>query len=88
MSEIVLSKEFDDIIRRQINGGRFSDAQDVVEAALRLLDEDQRNFDEWADEVLPARHAELVADPGLAVSFDDLRARLRAKAQAALSKAR
>lgn len=88
MSEITLTKEFEEIVRRQVEGGRFADAQGVVEAALRLLDEDQRAFDMWADEVLPARHAELVADPGLAVSLDDVRARLRNKAQSVLSKAR
>lgn len=88
MSQITLSKEFEEIVRRQIEGGRFPDAQGVVEAALRLLEDDQHAFDNWADEILPARHAELVADPGLAVSLEDVRARMRAKAQAALSKVR
>lgn len=88
MSQITLREEFEEIVRRQIEGGRFADAQGVVEAALRLLDDGQHSFDHWADEVLSARHAELVADPGMAVSLDDVRTRLRNKAQAALPKAR
>ncbi|HZG26901.1 putative addiction module antidote protein, CC2985 family [Ensifer adhaerens] len=88
MSQITLSKEFEEIVRRQIERGPFLDAQGVVEAALRLLEDDQHAFDNWADEILPARHAELVANPELAVSVEDVRARLRAKTQAALSKVR
>lgn len=88
MSEITLSKEFEEIVRRQLEGGLFSDAQDVVEAALRLLDEDLRSFEDWADVALPARHAELSANPALAVSLEDVRARLKGRAQMAVSKAR
>jgi antitoxin ParD1/3/4 len=88
MLQIILSKEFEEIVRRQVEGGRFPDAQGVVEAALRLLEDDQHAFDNWADEILPARHVELVADPDLGVNVEDVRARIRGKAQAAFSKAR
>ncbi len=44
--QITLDEPLDRFVEEQVESGRFSSPQDVVEAGLRLLEEDQRKL-EW-----------------------------------------
>lgn len=44
--QVTLDEPLDRFVEEQVESGRFSSPQDVVEAGLRLLEEDQRKL-EW-----------------------------------------
>lgn len=44
--QVTLDKPLDRFVEEQVESGRFASPQDVVEAGLRLLEEDQRKL-EW-----------------------------------------
>ncbi|MGE6741065.1 type II toxin-antitoxin system ParD family antitoxin [Allorhizobium pseudoryzae] len=44
--QVTLVEPLDRFVEEQVESGRFSSPQDVVEAGLRLLEEDQRKL-EW-----------------------------------------
>lgn len=44
--QVTLDEPLDRFVEEQVESGRFASPQDVVEAGLRLLEEDQRKL-EW-----------------------------------------
>ena len=61
MGEIKLSEHFEEIIKQQLDSGRYASAEDVIEAGLTLL----AGFEEIGDDEFEALKASINA------SFDD-----------------
>lgn len=49
--QVTLDESLDRFVDEQVESGRFASPQDVVEAGLRLLEEDQRKL-EWLRQAL------------------------------------
>jgi antitoxin ParD1/3/4 len=49
--QVTLDEPLDRFVDEQVESGRFASPQDVVEAGLRLLEEDQRKL-EWLRQAL------------------------------------
>ncbi|SFB02791.1 antitoxin ParD1/3/4 [Rhizobium sp. NFR07] len=78
MLNVALGKEDEEFVRKQLETGRYGDAADVVRAGLRLL-EDEKAFDRWIDEELPARYDEYLKDPSRVVPAEEVHARFEAR---------
>jgi antitoxin ParD1/3/4 len=78
MLNVALGKEDEEFVRKQMETGRYDDAADVVRAGLRLL-EDEKAFDHWVDEELPARYDEYLKDPSRAIPAEEVQARFEAR---------
>lgn len=65
---ISLTKHFDDFVKKQVEAGRYSNASEVIRAALRLLEDDSRLRDARIQAAVDQGLAELNAGEG--VPFD------------------
>lgn len=61
---VSLSSHFDDFIRRKISQGRYDNESDVISAALRLLEEDEKKIMAFKDAIQEG------IDSGIAYDFD------------------
>lgn len=69
--DVTLPPEFDAIVRRQVESGRYASAAEVVEDALRLLEERDRLRERWLEEL--GKEIDIgidEADRGLLEPFD------------------
>jgi len=72
---VSLTKELDRFIARSVKRGRYANASDVVRSALRLLEQEEREFEEKMAALRKAIQEGLdsgVAEPGI---FDRIRKR-------------
>jgi antitoxin ParD1/3/4 len=76
-TSVALSAHFENFVRDQVDSGRYNNASEVVRAALRLL-EDQQKIEAMKFEALRAAIAAGLAS-GPAVSADQVFDRLEAK---------
>ncbi|MGV3553135.1 type II toxin-antitoxin system ParD family antitoxin [Rhizobium sp.] len=81
-----LTERDEAFIRRQIESGRYEDREAVIQAGLRMLEEFEDAQEQWLEEVIPARHAELQRDPSRAVSLEAARARFKQRHNADMAK--
>jgi antitoxin ParD1/3/4 len=51
MMNITLKPEQEQFIQNQIAQGRFTDAEAAINQALKLLQEKQREYEEWIEDV-------------------------------------
>lgn len=81
MASIALGTHYEAFIRKQLDSGRYNNASEVVRAALRLLEDFEASREQWLMREVPARLAEIAADPSIAIPaekvFADLEARGR-----------
>jgi len=76
---ITLPNEMAEMVRAKVAAGDYATESEVIRDGLRALAARDRAVESWLREtVVPAAKA-LQADPGRAVSVDDVRARLAAK---------
>jgi antitoxin ParD1/3/4 len=76
---ITLPKEMAELVRAKVASGEYASESEVIRDGLRSLAARDRAVDAWLqDEVLPAAAA-LEADPGRAMTVDDVRTHLRHK---------
>lgn len=61
---ISLTKHFDDFIEEQVRSGRYSNASEVIRAALRLLEDENRLSDARVQAAIDRGLAELDAGKG------------------------
>ena len=73
--KIELGEDQKAILQRQLESGRYEDASDVVNDALRLLDERDADLDEW----LRQEVQESLADKAPPIPMEDVFARLEAR---------
>jgi antitoxin ParD1/3/4 len=78
MLNVALGKEDEEFVRKQLETGRYDDAADVVRAGLKLL-EDEKAFDHWIDEELPARYEAYLKDPSRVIPAEEVHARFEAR---------
>lgn len=78
MMKIDLTPRFEDFIERQVAGGRFQDASEVVQAALQLLERDEADRAEALGEV-KRKIQESIKDPRPSIPADEVFAELRAQ---------
>ena len=86
MASLALNENHERIIRKQLESGRYEDASDVVSAALEMLDDAGDGFDRWLREEIPARMAELDANPDIAIPADEVFAEIDALHRARLQR--
>lgn len=88
MASLALDENNERIIRKQLETGRYEDASDVVSAALEMLDDAGDGFERWLREEIPARMAELDANPDMAIPADEVFAEIEALHSARLLRER
>ncbi|GGA02665.1 type II toxin-antitoxin system ParD family antitoxin [Okeania sp. KiyG1] len=50
MMNIILSPEQEKFIQSQINKGRYTNIQQAIDVALKLLEKQEQDYQEWLDE--------------------------------------
>lgn len=76
MASIALSAHYEKFVEELLAEGRYSDASEVVQEGLRML-EDYESRERWIKEELPGRWAAHQADPSSGIPAEDVHARLR-----------
>lgn len=76
MIDIALERRYEEFIRRQVNDGHFDTASDVVQAGLEMLADFENDQERWLKEEIPARLAEIEADPTTGIAADEVFSRL------------
>lgn len=77
---IILKPEQAQFIQDQIATGRFKSESEVLEKALQLLEQQQREYEVWAEDVCSkVDEAEAEIDRGEGVSLDIAMAQLHEK---------
>lgn len=88
MPRETLSEHDEQLIRRQLESGRYHDRNEVIHAGLEMLQEFEEGLDRWIQDELPGRYAELKRDPSKAIPLAEARARFEQKYQDDLAKAK
>ncbi|MGK9043311.1 type II toxin-antitoxin system ParD family antitoxin [Agrobacterium tumefaciens] len=88
MASFALNDHYETFIRKQLESGRYNNASEVVRAGLRLLEDQEAARERWLNNDIPARYAELKADPSKGVPLDDAFARIEAEHKANMAKVR
>ena len=86
MTELALSEKDEIIIQIQLGSGRYSNAAEVVTAALELMQEADGDFEHWLQKEIPVRLTALRNDPSLGMPLDEVTARLAARHRARIEK--
>lgn len=76
---ITLPNEMADALRERVSSGAYASESEVIRDGLRTLFARDQVLESWLREEVVSAYDELVADPGSAVSVEDVRARLSAK---------
>ena len=81
---VELRPEDDAFVERKVAEGQYSNADEVISAAIRILREQEEDFDRLlVKEVLPV-HDRLMTDPSLTRPLDEVFNRLRRRHEARL----
>lgn len=76
-SSVALSSHFEKFVREQVESGRFKNENEVVRAALRLLEDQQTKAAMKADALRAAIASGMASGPG--IPTDEVLDRLEAK---------
>jgi putative addiction module CopG family antidote len=68
------TSSLDQFIAQQLASGRYHSREEVIETALRLLQEREAQLDEIADELRPALHDYLHGDRGVEIDVEEIKA--------------
>ncbi|MGO4569832.1 type II toxin-antitoxin system ParD family antitoxin [Rhizobium sp. 2YAF20] len=79
MPNVALGKHYEEFVKKQLESGRYSNASEVVRAALRLLEDNDAARERWLNEEIPRRYDQLITDPTMGVSAETVRDRFEAK---------
>lgn len=81
MASIALGNHYESFIKQQLESGRYNNASEVVRAGLRMLEDFEASRERWLRQEIPARMADMRADPSAGIPaeqvFDELEARHR-----------
>ncbi len=83
---ITLPNEMADLVKSKVAAGEYATESEVIRDGLRALMARDRVVDTWLLELAAPAYDALKADPNRAVTVDQVRARLAAEHQAAISK--
>ena len=83
MPNVALGKHYEEFVKKQLESGRYSNASEVVRAALRLLEDSDAARERWLNEEIPGRYEQLMTNPAIGVSAETVRARFEAKRRTA-----
>jgi antitoxin ParD1/3/4 len=82
MASFALNEHYESFIKKQLDSGRYNNASEVVRAGLRMLEDFETSRERWLREDIPARMAQLLADPGLGIPAETVLDRIEALHQA------
>jgi len=85
MKNIALSKDAERFIRKQIESGRYENADEVIDAGLQLLESNEQPLEEWLRNKMPGRYDDLLDGRADGVSIDDAFSRLEDRHRARLA---
>ena len=85
MKNIALSKDAERFIRKQIESGRYENADEVIDAGLQLLESNEQPLEEWLRNKIPGRYDDLLNGRADGVSIDDAFSRLEDRHRARLA---
>jgi putative addiction module CopG family antidote len=68
------TSSLDQFVAQQLASGRYHSREELIEAALRLLQEHETALDDIADELRPALDDYLRGDRGVEVDMADIKA--------------
>jgi antitoxin ParD1/3/4 len=85
MKNIALSKDAERFIRKQIESGRYQNADEVIDAGLQLLESNEQPLEEWLRNKIPGRYDDLLDGRADGVSIDDAFSRLEDRHRARLA---
>jgi antitoxin ParD1/3/4 len=85
MKNIALSKDAERFIRKQIESGRYENADEVIDAGLQMLESNEQPLEEWLRNEIPGRYDELIKGRAEGVSIDDAFSRLEDRHRARLA---
>jgi Arc/MetJ-type ribon-helix-helix transcriptional regulator len=77
-----------DAVKSKVATGEYATESEVIRDGLRALLARDRAIENWLHEQVGPAYDALKADPTRAVSIDDVRARLAAEHEAAVTRAR
>jgi len=76
---ITLPNEMADALRQKVISGAYASESEVVRDGLRALFARDQALESWLREEVAITYDELVADPSLVISVNDVRTRLSEK---------
>ncbi|KQY23974.1 type II toxin-antitoxin system ParD family antitoxin [Rhizobium sp. Root482] len=82
MASFALNEHYEEIIRKQLESGRFNNASEVVRAGLRMLEDFEAARERWLREDIPSRLEDIRQNPEKAIALEDAFSRLEARHQA------
>ena len=85
MKNIALSKDAERFIRKQIESGRYENADEVIDAGLQLLESNEQPLEEWLRNKIPGRYDDLLDGRADGVWIDDAFSRLEDRHRARLA---
>jgi antitoxin ParD1/3/4 len=85
MKNIALSKDAERFIRKQIESGRYENADEVIDAGLQMLESNEQPLEDWLRNEIPSRYDDLLDGRADGVSIDDAFSRLEDRHRARLA---
>lgn len=77
MASIALGAHYEKFVQELLDEGRYSDASEVVQEGLRMLEDYESARERWMRDELPGRLAAHEADPSSGIPAEDVHDRLR-----------
>ena len=79
MPNVALGSHYEEFVKKQLESRRYNNANEVVRAGLRLLEDHETARERWLNEEIPGRYEELMQNPSIGVPSKTVRARFEAK---------
>lgn len=75
--KVTLPADLAEAMRLKVEAGEYASAEDMLQAGLRSLLDDDRSLETWLREDVVAGHADYLAHPEQAIPAEDMLAHLQ-----------
>lgn len=75
MPNVAIGHRDEELVKKQLESGRYNNASKVVRAALRHLEDYEAACEQWLNNEIPTRIDELVKNPSIGVPAETVRFR-------------
>ena len=88
MPNVALGNHYEEFVKKQVESGRYNNASEVVRAGLRLLEDHEAARDRWLSDEIPSRYDDIINNPEMGISAENVRAHFASRRRSAAAKAK